>query len=416
MPEIVSPFQGCGTYTPQPQGVALGCLVVPFQGGKIRSESDFGFRRHVTLARSRLSHPSVVAKSIPARRSARRFAVGSPTLKANMQPAAEKTAKSPVTSTAKVVIISSAMFVFLSYWRVAAVVLCDLASTAFYIGGIVEHSIGPAAPWFILGVMLFSYAVRSVYIESCSMFVRGGVYRIVKEALGRTLAKVAVSALLFDYVLTGPISGVSAGQYIMSLAFELLTHFSGTAIAPETRDFWKAAGSVVIACAITLYFFRLNVVGIHESSDKALKIMIVTTIMGVTILGWSLLTLATDGPRNALVFQPTFTPQPNPATGALESPLGFLEGTQLGELLLSHWDWLSVIGGLGFFIAFGHAVLAMSGEETLAQIYREVRGRSSCQELQAGGVHRLRVQPAVDRRNQRPGGGAYPRRRSDGEI
>ena len=87
--------------------------------------------------------------------------------------------------TAQVIIVSSVMFTFISYWRTAAVVLCDLASTAYYIGGIVEQAIGPAAPWFILAVMLFSYAVRSVYIESCSLFVRGGVYRVVKEAHGR---------------------------------------------------------------------------------------------------------------------------------------------------------------------------------------------------------------------------------------
>ena len=52
------------------------------------------------------------------------------------------------------------------------------------------------------------------------LFVRGGVYRIVKEALGGFWAKAAVSALLFDYVLTGPISGVSAGQYIVGLMLE----------------------------------------------------------------------------------------------------------------------------------------------------------------------------------------------------
>ena len=96
------------------------------------------------------------------------------------------------------------MFTFISYWRTAAVVLCDLASTAYYIGGIVENAIGPAAPWFILAVMLFSYAVRSIYIESCSLFVRGGVYRVVKEAMGGFLAKLSVSALMFDYILTGP--------------------------------------------------------------------------------------------------------------------------------------------------------------------------------------------------------------------
>src|SRR5207249_5922522 len=123
---------------------------------------------------------------------------------------------------AKVIIVGSVMFTFISYWRTAAIVLCDLASTAYYIGGIVESAIGPAAPWFILAVMIFSYAVRSVYIESCSLFVRGGVYRVVREALGRFLGKVAVSALMFDYILTGPTSGVAAGQYIMGLAFQVL--------------------------------------------------------------------------------------------------------------------------------------------------------------------------------------------------
>src|SRR5262249_2749438 len=154
-----------------------------------------------------------------------------------------------------------------------------------------------------------------VYIESCSMFVRGGVYRIVKEALGRTAAKIAASALLFDYVLTGPISGGSAGQYIMSLILELWSPWSGSSIPAETRDWWKAAGSVVIACVITIYFFRLNVVGIHESSDKALKIMIAMTVMGAVILGWSILTLCLKGPQNPITFEPTFVPQMNPSTG-----------------------------------------------------------------------------------------------------
>src|SRR3989442_1207822 len=119
---------------------------------------------------------------------------------------------SGVRKAAGAIVITSVMFSFISYWRTAAVVLCDLGSTAYYIGGIVEQAIGAAAPWFILAVMIFSYTVRSVYIESCSLFIRGGVYRVVKEALGRFLAKLAVSALIFDYLLTGPISVVSAGH------------------------------------------------------------------------------------------------------------------------------------------------------------------------------------------------------------
>src|SRR5881227_1447559 len=133
-----------------------------------------------------------------------------------------------LTRPAQVLIVSSVMFTFISYWRTAAVVLCDLASTSYYIGGIVEQSIGPAAPWFILAVMCFSYCVRSVYVESCSLFVRGGVYKVVKEALGGFLAKLSVSALMFDYILTGPTSGVSAGQYIMGLALQFVN-----LLAPE---------------------------------------------------------------------------------------------------------------------------------------------------------------------------------------
>ena len=117
--------------------------------------------------------------------------------------------------TQRVLVATTAMLAFISFWRAAAIVLNDMGSSAFYAGAIAEHFVGKAAPWFILAIMLLSYAVRSVYIESCSMFVRGGVYRVVKEAMGGTLAKFSVSALMFDYILTGPISGVSAGLYLV---------------------------------------------------------------------------------------------------------------------------------------------------------------------------------------------------------
>src|SRR5207248_6422629 len=152
---------------------------------------------------------------------------------------------------AQAIIITGVMFTFISYWRTAAIVLCDLASTSYYIGAIVEQSIGAAAPWFILAVMVFSYAVRSVYIESCTLFVRGGVYRVVREALGKFMAKIAVSALMFDYILTGPISGVAAGGYILGLLLELYLVATHPADAQSIRDAmhpWLAWGSAAIAC------------------------------------------------------------------------------------------------------------------------------------------------------------------------
>src|SRR5206468_10980532 len=101
------------------------------------------------------------------------------------------------------------------------IVLSDLASSAFYAGGIAEKAIGASAPWFTLGVMFFSFAIRAVYIESSSTFVRGGVYVVVRDSMGSILARFSVSALIFDYVLTGPISVVSAGQYLGRLLNEI---------------------------------------------------------------------------------------------------------------------------------------------------------------------------------------------------
>src|SRR6202521_722025 len=138
-------------------------------------------------------------------------------------PAGQRSAPSPLISVPRVIVATTAMLTFISFWRAAAIVLNDLASSAYYAGGEAEQFIGKTAPWFILATMLLSYAVSQLYIESCSMFVRGGVYRVVKEAMGGTLAKVSVSALMFDYVLTGPISAVSAGQYLAGLLNELFS-------------------------------------------------------------------------------------------------------------------------------------------------------------------------------------------------
>src|ERR1700677_3302893 len=157
----------------------------------------------------------------------------------------------------KVFVATTVMLTFISFWRASAIVLSDLASSAYYAGGDAEKVIGKSAPWFILAVMLFSYAVRALYIESSSMFVRGGVYRVVKEAMGGTLAKFSVSALLFDYVLTGPIRAVSAGQYLAGFIKDLELVFH-----PERplnfSDNHFAAGFAVI---IVVYFWWKNTQG-----------------------------------------------------------------------------------------------------------------------------------------------------------
>src|SRR5277367_5053633 len=280
--------------------------------------------------------------------------------------ASERTTSAPsiASNRVKLVVASSVMLTFISFWRAAAVVLNDLGSSAFYAGGIAEEAVGKAAPWFILGVLLFSFAVRAVYVESCSMFTRGGVYRVVKEALGGNFAKLSVSALMFDYILTGPISGVSAGQYITGLLNELMTVGAAhgwlpAAMINSNHLAWQfpVNGTSAVFCAVvTIYYWWQNTKGIEESSDKALEVMKITTIMVVLLLGWGIWSAFHVGAK--------LPPLPTPSNLHFsKDALGFLSGTKLATTL----------GLFGILMAFGHSILAMSGEETLAQVNREIQ-------------------------------------------
>ena len=252
----------------------------------------------------------------------------------------------------RVLVATTALLSFISFWRAAAIVLNDLASSAYYAGGEAEGYIGKAAPWFILGIMLFSYAVRAVYIESCSMFVRGGVYRAVKQSLGGGLAKFSVSALMFDYILTGPISGVSAGQYLAGLLSETSQHFHLSGPFSSRSVSFVAASFAVF---VTIYFWWQNTKGVHESADKALKIMKLVTVMVVVLIAWCV--------RTILVRHSALPPLPHPRNLHLTpSALGWLAHSSLPH----------TFGIIAIFIALGHSVLAMSGEESLAQVYREM--------------------------------------------
>jgi amino acid transporter len=253
----------------------------------------------------------------------------------------------------RVIVATTALLTFISFWKAAAIVLNDLASSAYYAGGEAEGFIGKTAPWFILAIMVFSYAVRAVYVESCSMFVRGGVYRAVKQSLGGGLAKFSVSALMFDYILTGPISGVSAGQYLSGLLDELFQYFhlSKGHFSDGTTGLIAAAFAIII----TIYFWWENTKGIPESSEKALHIMKLVTVMVVILIGWCIYTV--------IVRHSPLPPLPHPRNLHLTpDALGWLVHSPLPHMF----------GVIAIFIALGHSVLAMSGEESLAQVYREI--------------------------------------------
>ncbi len=182
------------------------------------------------------------------------------------------------------------------------------------------------------------------------MFVRGGVYVVVRDSMGPIMAKISVSALVFDYILTGPISVVSAGQYLGALIneFSELLHQS---YRIDVNTFAAGAGIVV-----TIFFWWKNVKGVHESSGTALRIMQITTVMVVILLIWCPLTLLLKDRWRLL------PPAPIPSNLTFsDDAQGWLKGT----------FWLQ-IPFVAIMVAFGHSLLSMSGFETLAQVYREI--------------------------------------------
>jgi amino acid transporter len=105
---------------------------------------------------------------------------------------------------------------------------------------------------------------------------------------------------------------------------------------------------------VTLYFWWKNTQGIHESSERALQIMKITTVMVVLLIVWCLITLAKTSAHLP----------PLPSAAAMHhdnESLGWLLGT-----------WAARIPLIMMLVGFGHSVLAMSGEESLAQVNREI--------------------------------------------
>src|SRR5258708_34414831 len=86
-----------------------------------------------------------------------------------------------------------------------------------------------------------------------------------------------------------------------------------------------------------------------------MRIMQVTTVMVVILISWCIYT--------AWLRHPALPPFPYPKNLKLgPNAMGWLYGVHFAHFA----------GILAIFIALGHSVLAMSGEESLAQVYREI--------------------------------------------
>lgn len=243
-----------------------------------------------------------------------------------------------------VFVLSTAVLSFISFWRASTIVLCDFGSSAFYAGGIAAKAYGPAFPYFILAVMILAGLLLMAYIESSSLFTRGGVYVVVRQSMGRVFAKFSVSALIFDYLLTAPISAVSAGLYLSYFLKSILPYLSiNLTLNPRII-------AVIFSIGVIAYFWRENIKGVKESSENNVRIILFSMVVGLVLLVLSIFTIYKKGFRMP-PFEFSFS----------NESLGWLKDLNVRP-----------VGLVGILVAFGHSVLALSGLETLAQVYREI--------------------------------------------
>jgi hypothetical protein len=166
---------------------------------------------------------------------------------------------------------------------------------------------------------------------------------------------------MFDYILTGPISGVSAGQYITGLMNELMNvAATATGCLPALMDartirfqFDMNHTSAVFAAAVTIYYWwRTSRASKSPAARPAGHADHHRHGRDPADLGRLLRLRA--GRRICRL-------RPRPPISSSARCAGLPQGR-----------WFRCFGLFGILMAFGHSVLAMSGEESLAQVNREI--------------------------------------------
>jgi len=202
--------------------------------------------------------------------------------------------------------------------------------------------------------------------------------------MGRYPAKLSVSALMFDYILTGRSRGFRQGS-ISSASFTTVTY-------SDIRGPFKSDDQLLAAGLAVLVTFTSGGATRKASTNHrtmALKDHVLTTVMMVLLIGWwrvndletaAMPALAACGPSRATsrsITMPWVVAQNHP--GALgNSPFKRRQPrhprlANSGEpLIRSRAQRSCFVGLIGILIAFGHSFWRMSGEESLAQVNREL--------------------------------------------
>jgi magnesium transporter len=118
-----------------------------------------------------------------------------------------------------IVLAASALLTFTSASRAAALALPELAFAAFFAGGLLRETAGPAGPWFVLLATLLGLAIRRLDLESWTLFIPGGLSGRVDRAFGPRAATAATGVMIVERILLAAVACVVFGHYVAGFLF-----------------------------------------------------------------------------------------------------------------------------------------------------------------------------------------------------
>ena len=247
----------------------------------------------------------------------------------------------------RIVLARSALLSFTSASRAAALALPELAFAAFFVGGILGDSVGPAAPWYILIATVLGLAIRRLDLASWALFIPGGLTGRVERALGPRPAAAATAVVIIERILLAALACVVFGHYLASLLF------AATGDLRVLRHATEADLSAFIAVVLLAWLWiRARRGQLLSSVDRTRHVWIAVGVL-VTLLAWATVTAVLRGAWPVFALRP---PDPAPVSGA-----GWREA-------LAGAAWLSV----SFFAALGRAAPAIGVADSIARVAQEL--------------------------------------------